>query len=302
MKSKVIELSEIRSALRSAGNPWEADVTGLSSILPIEQKRHLGFTPSAGKTTIQAADIRWKSKETLKKTEEATDLVGAPSAYDLRNVAGKNFVTPVKDQKDCRSSVAFGTVATVETQMRIDLNNPDLEVDLSEAHMFFCHGYEHGATCEKGWAPDQAFDAFMNKGVTDEFCYPYEIAYSERDCRGLCSNWAANAVIITGYTDLTGDITGIKKWLLTKGPVCACLIVYEDFFSYKSGIYKNVIGNCVGGHCVTIVGYNDNPGYWVCKNSWGKNWGEEGFFRIAYNQCAIDSWQNYGVDGIAGIE
>lgn len=300
MEPKKIKLEELNSVLNGAGNPWEAGITSLSLRLPLEQKRHLGFTPLQGEATIEEADQQWRLREASQKAETRASA-DIPYAYDLRDVAGRNFVTPVKDQRDCRSSVSFGTVATVESQIRLHLNNPDFEVDLSEAHMFFCHGYDRGATCEKGWTPDQAFDAFMSKGVTDEFCYPYDIGVTERDCRGLCSNWSASAIMITGYTNLTGDIARIKKWISTTGPVCACLIVYEDFFNYKSGIYKNILGNSVGGHCVAIVGYNDDPGFWICKNSWGTNWGEQGFFRIAYNQCAVDSWLNYGVDGIANI-
>jgi C1A family cysteine protease len=100
------------------------------------------------------------------------------------------------------------------------------------------------------------------------------------------------------YTDLTNKVSDIKNWISTKGHVCASFIVYEDFYSYKSGVYKYVTGAKLGGHCVTIVGYNDNPGYWICKNSWDKGWGEQGFFRIAYGQCGIDSWGNFGVNAI----
>ena len=49
---------------------------------------------------------------------EALATVGAPAAYDLRNVGGNNFVTPIQDQSACGSCVAFGTVATVERGIR----------------------------------------------------------------------------------------------------------------------------------------------------------------------------------------
>ena len=74
------------------------------------------------------------------------------------------------------------------------------------------------------------------------------------------------------HTALTSKPAPIKEWVSTKGPVSACFVVYQDFFSYKSGIYRHVTGNQAGGHCVTIIGYNDSPGYWICKNSWNTNW------------------------------
>ena len=103
---------------------------------------------------------------------------------------------------------------------------------------------------------------------------------------------------ISGYSELTNNPADIKSFIATKGPVDACFIVYADFFSYTSGVYQHVSGDVAGGHCVAIVGYNDNPGYWICKNSWGSGWGEQGYFRIAYGECGIESWGNFGVDGI----
>jgi len=77
----------------------------------------------------------------------------------------------------------------------------------------------------------------------------------------------------------------------------AALTVYNDFFSYSSGVYRHVSGEAAGGHCVCVVGYNDAGGYWICKNSWGDGWGDDGFFRIAYGECGIDSqFPFYDVD------
>jgi C1A family cysteine protease len=238
------------------------------------------------------------TKDSLKAA--ALGAIGAPAAYDLRSVGGNNFVTPIRDQKNCGSCVAFGTIATVESRFLLQRNNPNPSaIDLSEAHLFFCYGRDDGASCSTGWWPQKAFDAFKSKGVADEACYPYDSGLAKKDCSGLCSNWADRAVKITGYTDLTEKPAEIKQWLSSgNGPVSACFIVYQDFFSYRSGIYKHVSGEQAGGHCVTIVGYNDNPGYWICKNSWDTGWGEQGFFRIAYGECGIDSWLNHGVNAI----
>jgi C1A family cysteine protease len=81
----------------------------------------------------------------------------------------------------------------------------------------------------------------------------------------------------------------MKNWISTKGPLSACFSVYDDFYAYTGGIYSHVSGNLVGGHCVSVVGYNDTGQYWICKNSWGTGFGENGFFRIAYVQCGIDA-------------
>ena len=297
MQSDQISLEQIRRELSAEGDPWEAGVTSLSSLPFEEQKKHLGVTPPPGEPSIQEIARRVQAmRESLRA--EALRAVGAPSAYDLRNVGGKNFVTPIRDQKNCGSCVAFGTVATVESQLRVQRNDPNLDANLSEAHLFFCLGRDTGASCANGWWPQRAFDAFKSTGVADEMCYPYDSGLSKQDCSGLCADWANRVLKITGYTELTGKPAQIKEWVSTKGPVSACFIVYQDFFSYRSGVYRHVTGGEAGGHCVTIVGYNDSEGCWICKNSWATSWGEQGFFRIAYGECGIDSWLNHGVDAI----
>ena len=297
MSKEKINLEQIRTSLSNAGDPWKAGVTNLSLLSFAEQIKYLGVRPPPGEPTIDEIEQRVESmKESLKA--EMLTAVGAPAAYDLRNVGGYNFVTPIKDQKGCASCVGFGTTATVESRLRVQRGDPNLAVDLSEAHLFLCLGRATGASCSSGWWPANAYDAFQKTGATEETCYPYDLGLSKLDCSGLCSDWANRVTKITGYTDLTGKPADIKNWVSTKGPVSACLIVYNDFFSYKSGIYKHVSGGQAGGHCVTIIGYNDNPGYWICKNSWNTGWGEQGFFNIAYSECGIDSWANHGVNAI----
>jgi len=58
---------------------------------------------------------------------------------------------------------------------------------------------------------------------------------------------------------------------------------------YTGGIYEYKYGLFAGNHLVSIIGYDDTQGYWICKNSWGTSWGENGFFRIKYGECGIDS-------------
>lgn len=291
-----ISLSDIRNSLASAGDPWDAGITSVSLLSDVEKQMILGVMPPAGEKTFAEIDQIWQSTEQTIKAEVIGE-VGLPAAYDLRNVGGKNFITPVKNQLSCGSCVAFGIVATAEGRVRVYYNNPNYPIDLSEADLFFCIGSADGATCSTGWWPQKALDGFKSRGVVDDPCFPYDL--SKKDCsKYLCSNWGERVTKITGYTTLTGNAAKIKEWITTNGPVSACFVVYDDFFNYKNGIYKHVSGGAAGGHCVTVIGYNDNPGYWICKNSWGTGWGMQGFFNIAYGQCGIETWLNHGIDSI----
>ena len=115
----------------------------------------------------------------------------------------------------------------------------------------------------------------------------------DQDCTGLDPDWENRHVTLAGRERLSG--AAIKQWIATRGPVTGCFLVYQDFFSYRSGVYRHVSGALRGGHCVALVGYDDTQGCWIAKNSWGAGWGDGGFFRIAYGECGIDSW--YGPYG-----
>jgi len=67
--------------------------------------------------------------------------------------------------------------------------------------------------------------------------------------------------------------------------------VYEDFMNYKSGVYKHVTGTFQGNHDVKVLGWGTEGrvNYWLAANSWGPDWGENGFFRIAEGECNFDS-------------
>ena len=77
----------------------------------------------------------------------------------------------------------------------------------------------------------------------------------------------------------------------TKVPITAGFSAYDDFLTYKTGVYTHITGNYVGGHTIRILGYGTESGkaYWLAANSWNETWGDKGFFKIAKgtNECGI---------------
>jgi C1A family cysteine protease len=221
--------------------------------------------------------------------------VGVPAAFDLRSVDGRNFVTGIRDQLSCGACVAFASVAAIESTYRVESGNADSAIDLSEAHLFYCHGGAVGRTCDSGWIPNEALSACRDTGISDDACFPY--TPGDQSCDGRCSDWQDRAVRITSFQQLASR-ADMKAWLVDHGPLTACFVVFDDFFNYVGGVYRHVTGAEAGGHAVAIVGYDDAESCWICKNSWGADWGEQGFFRIAYGECEIDAWQVCGVQGV----
>lgn len=95
------------------------------------------------------------------------------------------------------------------------------------------------------------------------------------------------------------NIKGIQVEIMENGPVTAGMVVYQsfyDFFSDKKNatdvyIYKDDPGDKeLGGHAIEILGWGDKAGvsYWLCKNSWGEEWADGGYFKIKRGTCAIE--------------
>ena len=294
-----LSLKQLADDLKSAGSPWEMDpATELALLTEDERRTRLGFTPPPGEMSLEEAIAVSDAASVLSPEQIAVEasVTAAPTAYDLRDVNGKDFTTSVKNQGGCGSCVAFGTVAVLETTARKAANNPNLSMDLSEAQVFYCHAKEEGRNCSNGWWPDNAFKKAKEKGVTFEEYFPYTAG--DQNCN-LQAAWRDYSATPTGHSKLTSRAM-MKQWISTRGSITGCFVVYQDFFSYRSGVYRHVSGNSAGGHCVEIIGYSDAQGCWICKNSWGTNWGEGGYFRIAYGQCNIESWAGpYGADGVS---
>lgn len=289
-----LDLDTLRTVVSSPEVPWEMSFTAMTALTEDEREIRLGVPLPPG---AESAELE-KDVDTaeLHVRRASGDAIGAPLAFDLRHVNGTDYTTPVRDQRHCGSCVAFGVVATMEGVTRYTRGLPMLPVDYSEAHLFYCHGYKAGARCNKGWMPDGALTAARDIGVTSENYYPYTDV--QQACTGLDPDWKNRLAKIDSFKLTTGDPAAMKQHISAYGSVVAVFYVYQDFFSYRSGIYKHVAGEIAGGHCVCLVGYDDAQGCWIAKNSWGPEWGENGFFRIAYGQCQIESWQTAGVPGV----
>lgn len=293
-----ITLKVLSDQITEQGYTWKSGETSMTQLTLEEAKKRLGVVPPPGAPSIEEVDRMLRAGPRPQAAFVAAAAVGAPSAWDWRNVNGKSYVTRIRDQGNCGSCVAFGVIAVLESNLRVALRSPDLNIDLSEAHLFYCYGGSQGRNCSNGWFPEAALEQ-CKSGLAFEQSFPYTAG--DQDCSKLAPDWKIHYAKVSGKSQLSG--AAIKDWISTRGPVTGCFIVYDDFFAYRGGVYHRVSNNQAGGHCVSIVGYDDAQNCWICKNSWGLGWGEQGFFRIGYGECGIDTWLGpYGADGASLIE
>ncbi len=217
----------------------------------------------------------------------------APDSFDWRD---KGLVTPVRDQGMCGSCWAFSTVANLEG---LYYKLKGVAVDLSEQILVDCDTYD--SACNGGLM-EYAFQWIKENGMETEEDYPYT-GY-KGSCKADPSKYIDMKV--TGWKKLGSststwspvDEEEIKEFLYETGPLAAGINA-NGLQTYTSGVIDKTSTQCPPSginHIVTLVGYghdnSSNKDYWIGRNSWGKSWGESGYFRIKRGSgtCGINCY------------
>jgi hypothetical protein len=113
------------------------------------------------------------------------------------------------------------------------------------------------------------------------------------------------AVTIDGFERLEASEKALMNAVATIGPISVAIYAKQSFKDYKSGIYYDSSCRGILNHEVLVVGYGSKNGkdYWIVKNSHGKDWGENGYIRMARNKnnlCGIASDAMYPT-GVASV-
>jgi parallel beta-helix repeat protein len=229
-----------------------------------------------------------------KNSSPSSEPLVLPSSFSWRDIDGVDFTTPIRNQIPYPSCETFALVAAVETMVQYKVGFP-FNCDLSEAHLFFYSG----GNINWGSYPENDTEFLKEYGVPDEACWPYPQEKYQYPLNTTSPNWMNRTVKITDWSYITADPVAIKTALVTNGPVPSYFLVYQDFLYFKRGIYEHRWGKARGPHYMAIVGYNDDPGYWIVKNSWGTSYQDDGWVNIKYGECGIGTI-NFYLTGVYG--
>ena len=215
-----------------------------------------------------------------------------PTSFDART-EWPDCIHPIRDQGHCGSCWAFAATETLSDRFCI-ASKKAIDVILSPQWLVSCDNLSLG--CNGGFIY-QSWTFMENTGVVTDACAPYasydgtSVKCSElkKGCKDGSEMKKYHAK--KGSSVNLKNPTSIQNNLMQYGPVDAGFKVYEDFMYYTGGIYTHKSGSLLGGHAIKIVGWGEENGvkYWIVANSWGTSWGENGFFRIAFGECGIDS-------------
>ncbi|WOG91773.1 hypothetical protein DCAR_0311024 [Daucus carota subsp. sativus] len=196
-----------------------------------------------------------------------------PASMDWRR---KGAVTPIKDQGKCGSCWAFSAVAAMEgiTQIRTKKL-----ISLSEQEIVDCDVGGGNNGCNGGFMTKAFKYIHKNGGLTTESDYPY------LGRNGVCnkSKLEHHAASITGYKLVSANDETELQLIVANQPVSVAVDASGYSFQlYSEGVlFSSYCGKTLN-HGVTVIGYGKDKGrkYWLVKNSWGTDWGEDGYIRI----------------------
>ncbi|XP_042501198.1 vignain-like [Macadamia integrifolia] len=208
-----------------------------------------------------------------------------PISIDWRQ---KGAVTPVKNQGKCGSCWTFSTVVAVEGINQIKTQKL---LSLSEQQLVDCDIGDGNQGCNGGLM-DHAFE-YIKKvgGITTEESYPYTAT------NGTCAISKVNAPLVTidGHEDVPPFEIYLMK-AVSNQPVSVAIDASGPAFQfYSEGVFTGPCGTELD-HGVAAVGYGttlDGTKYWIVKNSWGADWGEQGYIRMERGM--------FDVGGLCGI-
>ena len=211
-----------------------------------------------------------------------------PESFDTREKFKECKLNVVDQNKKCAGSYATTIASTLAEKFCIESDDKKL-VPLSAQELLSCDTANKG--CRGGYV-NNALEYVVMRGISTEECLPYKGTFDAK-CSEMCAD--PMKVRPDSFCVLFGD-NDIKREIMKNGPVISSMEIYTDFLSYKSGVYSKGedVPKFSGFHTIKIVGWGVEDGseeepnkgakYWIIENSWGEDWGQNGYAKITEGQ------------------
>lgn len=225
-----------------------------------------------------------------KKTAKFDHLVAStpmdlPEVFDWREEA---TLQPVRDQANCGSCWAFASTSVFESALILQ-NGLDPKIDLSEQELVSCNKHRWG--CQGGYF---THDYQVKPGQALEQDFPYA-AKNLRCKKNLAHPHKLAEWFYVGTANKKPTLDQLRTALVENGPLAVTVAANNAFSRYKSGIFNGSGNPGPTNHMVVLEGYNAKEGYWIMRNSWSANWGENGYMRIKFGKNRIGEIATYVV-------
>lgn len=258
------------------------------------------------KETAEGAEARYRTKTF--RDEHGLGLIPSPipeeihdglraktdhkslydDVYDLRDPdndgnRSDSLLPPAREQWDCGACWAFSSYGAIESLL---YSRMGYLADFSENHPLFESGYDWSG-CQGGNADMMMAYLSREGGPVNETDDPFT-----KNPSGACGDCEPvryiDSIVKLKVRSSVSDILYIKQALLDYGPLYVALNWSSRY--YNSGDFTYRSETYGANHAVTLVGWDDtkhpqgavNPGVFIARNSWGSDWGDDGYFYVAY--------------------
>lgn len=203
-----------------------------------------------------------------------------PPAVDLRPTC-----SPVEDQGELGSCTANALVGALEF---LEDKDKVAYTDLSRLFIYYNERViEHTVDSDSGAQLRDGIKSLAKKGVCSEIIWPYDITKFAAKPTHQSYDQAAQHKI-TSYYRVNNILDEMRTCLAEGYPFVFGFTVYESFESQEvaqTGIVPMPQPNerVLGGHAVLAIGYDDASTRFIVRNSWGTDWGIQGYFTMPYD-------------------
>jgi len=283
--ANVEKVKELNQAAKAAGRNTRFAINKFS-LLSNEEFRAIYQNARMPPSWTPQADSKWAP------LAPKSEVAGLPNSYDWRT-HNPPVVTPVKNQGQCGSCYTFSTTGNVEGVWAL-AGHP--LVSLSEQNLMDCDHTCIDGVCDGGCNGGLMANAFTwiikNGGIESEADYPYE-GYNDK-CRFDKTKIAAS---ISNFTFITKTSDQMQAWIFKNGPISIAADATMWQY-YWTGVWYFPCGTSLD-HGILIVGwgvetdmFGEQMPYWIVKNSWGADWGMDGYILIERgdNRCGLQKY------------
>jgi len=192
---------------------------------------------------------------------------------------------PVRNQGQYGSCVGFASAAVKDCHEGIKT---------SPLYLYAHCKRLDGIPNQEGTYPKTAMSVLLSKGICKEETMPYsKMAWPNIPPPGIAQDEEALKYRVKAYARVL-TVDEVKQSIYKDGPVLGAVLVCDSFVNATDGFIPLPGDNgqqdmIRGGHAICVVGYNDDlvhgkhTGYFEVKNSWGPEWGDDGYCWIPYD-------------------
>ncbi|KRJ98039.1 procathepsin L [Drosophila yakuba] len=213
-------------------------------------------------------------------------MSNVPESLDWRS---KGFITPPYNQLSCGSCYAFSIAESIVGQV---FKRTGKILSLSKQQIVDCSVSHGNQGCVGGSLRNTLRYLQSTGGIMREEDYPYA-------ARGKCQFVPDLSVVnVTSWAILpVRDEQAIQAAVAHIGPVAISINASPKTFQlYSDGIYDDPLCSSASvNHAMVVIGFGKD--YWILKNWWGQNWGENGYIRIrkGVNMCGMANYAAYAI-------